>query len=252
MPTDCSRSGFFLFRVLFSDFFLNLRLVGLFLGKNECVTNNFRFVLLLVLLVPCLCLAQTDFKQSLARALTVQPPFDFHTYQPLTGHERWERWVNEDGRSASIHVESIGTALYNQTFDVPEAWGRTGGGLARRLGSGYGSNLIQNTMHESMADLAGTDPRYFPCACTGLFRRGGHVFKMSFLTYTHGGHLTLDMPQIGSIYGSSMIQAMWYPSHYTALVQGVQAGHIEAGFIGTEHLIQEFAPELKRFFHLHW
>jgi hypothetical protein len=103
-----------------------------------------------------------------------------------------------------------------------------------------------------MAAAVGTDPRYFPCACTGLFHRGGHVLKMSFFTYTQSGHLTLDMPQIGSIYGSSMIQTMWYPSHYTPLVQGVQSGHIEAGFIGTEHLIQEFAPELKRFFHLHW
>jgi hypothetical protein len=243
---------FVLFPVLSSDFFDDPSQFIHISGKNGGVTTLYRFALLLLLLGPSLCLAQTTSRQTLAQALTVQPPFDFHTYQPLTGHERWERWVNEDGRSASIHVESIGTALYNQTFDVPEAWSRTGGGLARRLGSAYGSNLIQNTMHESMASLAGTDPRYFPCACTGLFRRGGHVIKMSFLTYTHSGRLTLDMPQIGSIYGSSMIQAMWYPSHYTALVQGVQSGHIEAGFIGTEHLVQEFAPELKRFFHLHW
>jgi len=216
------------------------------------VINLIRCALLLLLLTPCLGLAQSTFKQSLAQSLTVQPSFDINTYKPLTGHQRWERWLDEDGRSASIHVESLGTAFYNQTFDVPAAWSRSGGGLERRIGSGYGSNLIQDTIHESMAAIEHTDPRFFPCACTGLFRRGGHVFKMSFFTYTNSGHLTLDMPQIVSIYGSSMIQATWYPSHYTALVQGVQSGHIEAGFIGTEHLIQEFAPELKRFFHLHW
>ena len=188
--------------------------------------------------------------QSLARSLTVQPPFDPATYKPLNGHERWQRWVNEDGRSPSIHVESLATAAYQQTFDVPSAWTRSGGGFARRLGSSYGSNVIQNSVHESMAGIAGTDPRYFPCACTGLFRRGGHVFKMSFLTYTNSGHLTLDLPQITSIYGSAMVEATWWPEHYSPLVQGVQAGHIEAGFIGAEHLVQEFAPELKRFFHL--
>ena len=216
------------------------------------MTSIFRSALFLVLLSPCLVYAQTTFKQSLAQSLTVQPPFDINTYKPLTGHLRWERWLDEDGRSGSLHVESLGTALYNQTFNVPGDWSRSGGGLARRFGSSYGANLIQNTMHESMAAAEGTDPRYFPCACTGLFRRGGHVIKMSFLTYNRNGHLTLDMPQIVSIYGSSMIQATWYPSHYTALVQGVQSGHIEAGFIGTEHMFQEFAPELKRFFHLHW
>lgn len=190
------------------------------------------------------------FTQSLSQSLTVHAPFDFDTYKPLDGHERWQRWVSEDGRSGSIHVESLGTAAYQQTFDVPSAWSRSGGGFARRLGSSYGGNLIQNTMHEGLAGIEGTDLRYFPCACSGLFRRGGHVIKMSFLTYNRSGHLTLDIPQIISIYGSSMAEATWWPQHYTARVQGVQAGHIEAGFIGVEHLVQEFSPELKRFFHL--
>jgi hypothetical protein len=35
-------------------------------------------------------------------------------------------------------------------------------------------------------------------------------------------------------------------------VQGVQSGHIEVGLLGAEHILQEFSPELKRFFHLHW
>jgi hypothetical protein len=228
------------------------------------VTLRIRIVLIALLFTPCLSWTQSPVKataqkldstaqslgQSLARTLTVQPPFDPATYKPLNAHERWQRWISEDGRSPAIHIESIGTAAYQQTFDVPSAWTRSGGGFARRLGSSYGSNLIQNSVHESMAGIAGTDPRYFPCACTGLFRRGGHVFKMSFLTYTNSGHLTLDLPQITSIYGSSMVEATWLPQHYSPLVQGVQAGHIEAGFIGAEHLVQEFAPELKRFFHL--
>ncbi len=215
------------------------------------MTIKHSFALLALILAPCL-LASQSLSDSLRKSLTVQAPFDPSVYKPMTGAERWQRWVNEDGRSASLHVESLGTAAYNQVFDVPSVWTRSGGGLARRLGSAYGANLIQNSVHEGFAAAEGTDTRYFPCACKGLFHRGGHVFKMSFLTYTHGGHLTLDLPQIISIYGSSMVEATWYPSHYTALVQGVQSGHIEAGFIGTEHLIQEFSPELKRFFHLHF
>jgi len=230
----------------------------------NAVTLKIRIVLFALLFAPCMAFAQSPVQataqsldssakslgHTLANTLTVQPPFDPATYKPLNGRERWQRWVSEDGRSASIHVESIGTAAYQQVFDVPSAWTRSGGGFARRLGSSYSSNLIQNTVHESMAGIAGTDPRYFPCACTGLFRRGGHVIKMSFLTYTNSGHLTLDLPQITSIYGSAMAEATWWPQHYSPLVQGVQAGHIEAGFIGAEHLVQEFAPELKRFFHL--
>jgi hypothetical protein len=43
---------------------------------------------------------------------------------------------------------------------------------------------------------------------------------------------------------------MWWPHHYTALVQGVQTGHIQVGLTGAIHLAQEFSPEFKRLLHL--
>jgi hypothetical protein len=211
------------------------------------VNPHSRIVLFALLFAPPLTLAQ-----SFTQSLNVHAPFDPTIYVPLDGSQRWQRWVNEDGRTASLHVESLGTAAYLQTFNVPSAWTRSGGGFARRLGSSYGSNIIQNSMHESLAAIKGTDPRYFSCNCDGLFRRGGHAFKMSFLTYNRSGYERPDLPQIASIYGSSMIEAMWYPHHYTALVQGVQSGHIEVGFIVAEHLVQEFSPELKHMLHLHF
>ncbi len=119
------------------------------------VTLKIRIVLFALLLAPCLSLAQSPVKataqkleapvqataqtldssaqslgHSLAHALTVQPPFDPATYKPLNAHERWQRWISEDGRSPAIHVESLATAFYQQTFDVPAAWTRSGGGLA--------------------------------------------------------------------------------------------------------------------------
>jgi hypothetical protein len=73
---------------------------------------------------------------------------------------------------------------------------------------------------------------------------------MTFLTYNRNGHETLDIPQLSGVYGSSMIEAMWWPHQYTALVQGVQTGHIEVGLLGGIHLMQEFSPDLKRWLHL--
>jgi hypothetical protein len=202
-----------------------------------------KFMLLLLALLFARCLAP-------AQSFTVHVPFDPGAYKPLDGPERWQRWVNEDGAGAAIHVESLATAAYLQAIPDPTAWSRTAGGFIRRAGSSYGSNLIQNSVHDSLATIAGTDPRYFACACSGFFRRSGHALKMSFLTYNRSGRETLDVPQLAGAYGSSMIEAMWWPHHYTALVQGVQTGHIEVGFIGAEHLIQEFSPELKRLVHM--
>jgi hypothetical protein len=135
-------------------------------------------------------------------------------------------------------------------INSPSEWGRTPRGYLRRTGSSLASSVIQNSIEESMAAAAGTDTRYFPCACSGVFPRTGHALKMTLLTYNHSGHLTLDIPQLSGAYGSSMIKFVWYPNSYDPLVQGVQGGHIEMGLIGAEHIVQEFAPELERLFHL--
>jgi hypothetical protein len=218
-----------------------------FFMENGCVTLKALIVFLALFLAPCLA-----FAQSFAQPFTVNGPFVPGRYLPLDGHERWQRWVREDGRSPAIHVESLATAVYLQAIPDPSAWPRTSCGFARRLGSSYGSNLIQNTAHESMATVEGTDPRYFACGCSGFFHRSGHALKMTFLTYNRNGDKTLDIPHLSGAYGSSMIEAMWWPHHYTALAQGVQTGHLEVGFIAAEHVAQEFSPELKRLLHLHF
>jgi hypothetical protein len=229
----------------FSDFSPAHRL----LADNRGVTSRVFFLLFAFLISPIVGHAQSEF-QSLSEALTVHGPFSQESYKPLTGAERWHRWVNEDGAGGAIHVQSLGAAAYLQLIPAPVEWNRSWGGFARRIGSSYGGNLIQNSVHEGLATMEGTDPRYFACDCRGFVRRTAHVVMMSALTYDRNGHKTLDIPQIVGIYGSTMTQELWMPKHYSPLVQGVQEGHIVASFTGAEHFIQEFSPELKRI--VHW
>ena len=201
--------------------------------------------LLALLFSPPLALAQ-----SLAQLLTVNGPFDPTTYKPLDNGQRAHRWLMEDGAGPALHVQSLASAAYLQVIADPPTWKNNIGGYGRRAGSSYGSNLIENSVHESFAAIEGTDPRYFACRCKGLFPRTAHAIKMTLLTYTHSGHETLDIPQLAGAYGGSMIEYTWWPHHYSALVQGVQSGHIVVGIIGAEHIIQEFSPELKRIIHM--
>jgi hypothetical protein len=214
------------------------------------VTNLFRSALLLLLFAPSLSCAQNTVKRLIADSITADEPFNISTYKPLTGRERWRDWVKEDGAGPSLYIDSLGIAAYKQMINSPAEWGRTPRGYLRRTGSSLASGFIQNSITESMAAAAGTDTRYFACACSGFFPRTGHAIKMTLLTYTHSGHLTLDVPQLTGAYGSSMIKTMWYPNSYDPLVQGVQSGHISMGLIGGIHFVQEFSPELKRLFHL--
>ena len=183
------------------------------------VNLKIRIALLALLLAPSLGYGQA-LAQLIAKSLTVHGPFDPVTYKPLSGQERWHDWVREDGASPSIYVDSLGIAAYKQMINSPSEWGRTPRGYLRRTGSSLASSVIQNSIEESMAAAAGTDTRYFPCACSGVFPRTGHALKMTLLTYNHSGHLTLDIPQLSGAYGSSMIKFVWYPNSYDPLVQG--------------------------------
>ena len=209
---------------------------------------TFRLAILVFLVVPLVGLVVPS--MGLSQSYAVNSPFNAMTYKPLDGQERWQRWLREDGGSPSIHLNSFVIASVTQSMNDPPQWGRTTGGFARRLGSNYGRFLIGNSTHESLAGAAGTDPRYFPCACTGLFRRSGHALEMTVLTYSRSGHKTLDIPQLSGAYGGAMIGTFWFPHHYSPLVQGVQVGHLDMALIGTIHMVQEFSPELHRFFHV--
>jgi hypothetical protein len=180
----------------------------------------------------------------------VNEPFEAATYRPLDGHERFARWLHEDGGSPSIHLNVMMLASISEAAGTPPEWGRGIEGYARREGSEYGQYTIGTSIHEGMAALTGTDPRYFPCGCSGLWRRSAHAIKMTFLTYNRNGHEVPDMAQLAGAYGGPMVAKLWYPAHYSPLVQGVQFGNIEVGIIGTIHMVQEFSPELREFFHV--
>lgn len=185
-----------------------------------------------------------------AQSLAVNGPFDPASYRPLDGPERWERWCAEAGGSKFVHVKELVFGAAGQMRNEPFEWGRTTQGFARRMGSRYEGVVVGSSVHEGMSAALGTDTRYFPCACTGLFHRSGHALEMTFLTYTRGGHKTIDLAQLSGAYGGAMVPMLGWPQHYSPLVQGVQAGHFEIGLLGTLHMVQEFSPELKRFFHL--
>jgi hypothetical protein len=72
---------------------------------------------------------------ALAQSFTGPAAFDSDRYKPLSGEQRWRRWVREDGGSPAIHVESFATAAWLQAIPAPDAWGRNAGGFIRRVGS---------------------------------------------------------------------------------------------------------------------
>jgi hypothetical protein len=169
---------------------------------------------------------------------------------PLTGKERWKFYVDETFASPLPYVAALGAGLALQAVGSPPEWGGGFKGYGRRAASEFGLLTTQSTIHDAGAAAFGYEPRYFSCKCTGAWRRTGHALEMSFLTYDGHGHKRLDLPQLMGAYGSGMISTLWYPKRYSPLVQGVQTGHLQVGFVVGFHLYQEFSPEIQRKLHL--
>lgn len=68
---------------------------------------------------------------------------------------------------------------------------------------------------------------------------------MSFLAYDSKGRKRFDLPQLAGAYGSGMIVTIWYPKRYDPLVQGVQMGHQQMGFVVGINLIQGVQPRVE-------
>jgi hypothetical protein len=155
-------------------------------------------------------------------------------------------YVNETYLSPGPYLSTFSFALQGQALGYPKGWGGGFEGYGRRVGSQYGTLIIQNSLHDGLAAALSYEPRYIPCQCTGVWKRARHALEMTFLTYDRHGHKRLDMPQLAGAYGSSMLSAFWNPRGYNPLVQGVQAGHQQIAFVAGMHLVQEFGADIRR------
>jgi hypothetical protein len=170
---------------------------------------------------------------------------------PLTKKDRLTLFWNDTYAPGAFAGVSMG-ALVDQARHTPAKWDGDGSSYTRRFASEYGQMATRNVIHDGLAAMTGLDPRYKPCACSGMLQRTEHAVKAGFVTERQDGRLTLDMPQIAAAYGSGMVSTFWYPHHqFNPLVQGVQFGHMQMGEVVLNNMVQEFGPGIKRALHLH-
>jgi hypothetical protein len=172
------------------------------------------------------------------------------SYQSLTRAERWNFYWNDTLLSSTLVEASFASAVADQITHDPPEWRQGVEGYARRSASEYGVHVVQATIHQAGAAALGYDPRYLACDCKGFWRRSAHAVKWSFLTRNNEGATRADIPAMAGAYGAGMISMSWYPKRFGGLTDGVRVGNQEMGLVVGFRVIREFAPDLKRFFHI--
>ena len=170
---------------------------------------------------------------------------------PLTGHGRLKLYLRQTYTTPGIYVKTGLFAIHDQAKKTEPDWGGGAAGFAKRVGSLYAGNVIQNSLTSLGNAAAGLEPRYDRCRCEGGWPRIRHAVVRNFITYG-GADDKAIRPQIMSYaaaFGAGVTVASWEPNVTSVLPRGYQSMVTQAWVGVVVNALAEFAPDIKRKFH---
>jgi hypothetical protein len=174
-------------------------------------------------------------------------PEDFS--HPLTLGDRLRIY----GRVVVSPPTALGPALgaaVTQWEDEPPEWRQGAKGYGRRFASGYGRNLIGDTISFGIAALDGEDPRYSPSKDTRILARTGHAIASTFVSRREDGTRRPAFANFAGIYGAAFIADAWYPSSRVTVPYALERGSTALASNVAYHVLVEFWPQIKKVLHL--
>jgi hypothetical protein len=164
----------------------------------------------------------------------------------LTFRQRFERYLNDTYRPVSLLGPGVGAALTQWTTHNPRQWGQGFDGYGRRFASGYGRNVISNTIALPIAYLDHEDPRHYRSDRKGIWPRARYALVHTFVTRkTTGGEMPFFSHIIGT-YSAAFAANAWYPAASADTAHALYRGStaMAASIVYSE--LFEFWPDLKQ------
>ena len=166
-------------------------------------------------------------------------------YVPLTAEQRWDDYVRRSFAPKALGARAAQNGVTNLWSRNPPEWDGVGG-YGQRVASDFARTWMRRGMESAGAAALGHDPRYVRCPCDNAWKRIGHAFTQSFMTYDNRGEQVVGYARIGSRYGASMFEStVLFPDRYgwkDGLREGTQ-GFVSAGLF---NIAREFWPDIKR------
>ncbi len=172
------------------------------------------------------------------------------SYVPLNSKERFNYFIEDTFASPRAIVQPFFSALGNQISNAPPQWDGFAGYL-QRTGTRALFLVFSKSIEASLSAVVGTERRYYPCYCSGTWRRIGHAILFQFITVNRNGHKVVNLPGILGSYGGEMVAAAPFPGPYDPW-RAVRNGN---GFFYRGwwyNVLKEFSPDLSRFVRGFW
>jgi hypothetical protein len=177
------------------------------------------------------------------QATTTTPPT---SQAPITFRERFEHYLKDTYGPVSLIGPGAGAALTQWITHNPRQWGQGFDGYGRRVASGYGRNVISNTVALPIAYLDREDPRYYPSKRSGIWPRARYALVHTFVARKTTGGEMLGFSRIAGTYAAAFAANAWYPASSADTAHALYRGStaMASGIVYNE--LREFWPDLKR------
>jgi hypothetical protein len=160
-----------------------------------------------------------------------------------TNGERFKRYLNSTVGPFSL-LRTSASAGINQWRDSPEEWGQGAKGYGRRWASGFGRNLIQQTVTYGLDEALDQDTGFEKSKREGFGARLKDALVQNVTSRTRSGKRVISAPRLVGVYTGGIVAATtWYPDRYD-VKDGLKQG--------TTTLLTGFGINVLREFVFNW
>ena len=137
-------------------------------------------------------------------------------------------------------------AAIEQGLDTPHEWGQGGVGFGRRFASAFGKNIINKSIHFTVAGIRHEEFGYYPSNKQGFGPRLKYALVSTVVTRkTTTGGRTVAAGELSGAFGSGLISRLWQPASLHTVSSGIASGGITLGADAGTHVLREFWPEIR-------
>jgi hypothetical protein len=136
----------------------------------------------------------------------------------------------------------------NQASNSNPTYGQGMQGYAKRYGTAYADNAIENFMASAVfPSILHQDPRYYQLGQGGFWRRAEHAVGRVLITRSDDGEKQLNYSELGGAFAAAAISTYTYHPHSERGIGNVASvWGSQMGWDAVTYMIKEFWPDLRK------
>ena len=135
-----------------------------------------------------------------------------------------------------------------QASNSNPSYGQGAHGYAKRYGTAYGDNLIENFVaNAAMPSVLHQDPRYYQRGHGGFLRRSWHAVSRVMITRSDSGQTQPNYSELGGAMAAAAISTYTYhPASERGIGNVVSVWGTQMAWDSATYVIKEFWPDLRK------